>query len=80
MGNCISENVKSEDKGLETVGKQSVGFTISDNQLALVAKDDTPKQKVLLTFSASNLPNMDKKSKTDCFAVLYFLKGVSKQK
>jgi hypothetical protein len=41
---------------------------------------DSLKQKVGLTFECSNLPNMDRGSKTDPFVVLWEMKGKQKHK
>ena len=51
--------------------------SISDEALAAATMDAMAglKQKLILSFSCKDLPNMDKTSKSDCFIVLWYLKG-----
>jgi len=48
---------------------------ISDDLLNASLPSDSLKQKVGLTFSCSDLPNMDVHSKTDAFVVVWQMKG-----
>jgi hypothetical protein len=84
MGNCISQN--SEDKGFKGLEKQSVGpskTTIDQGAIDLALSGmntmDSLKGKVSLAFSAENLPNMDKASKTDPMLVLWQENGTQKK-
>ena len=70
-------NKGTEDVGVNKVAMQAVGTRtnyIDDSTLDL-ALGQSPgaslKQRVGLTFSCQNLPNLDRYSKTDAFCVLY---------
>ena len=84
MGNCMSEN---EDIGMSqnASSQQAVGSnvdTISDADLMMAQQDAMAglKQRLILNFSAINLPNMDTKSKTDSVVVLWQLSGPRQMK
>jgi len=75
MGNCCAQ----EDVGMSMSSKNrgAVGAnieSISDETLSLMSSADSLKQRLILSFELKDLPNMDKKSKTDSFCVLFFLK------
>ena len=76
MGFCIAST--NEDKGVSTMGKmavtpqaQSIDQDVIDMALASSNPANALKSKVTLTFSAENLPNLDKASKTDPILVIW---------
>ena len=83
MGNCIAE---TEDKGMGNMEKKAVGANaneIDDNQLNQMLGQsgaNSLKQKVALSFECINLANLDQKSKTDAFCVLWHLDGRQQKK
>ena len=78
MGNCITEN---EDVGMtkKAHAQQATGANVNSDEVALAAlaldSQAGLKQKLILNFSCSGLPNLDKASKSDTFVVLWLLKG-----
>jgi len=86
MGNDLSCINTKEDAGMSRLKLQAVGANsnqISDAELAGMM-DNNPmnalKQKVGLTFRCSDLPNLDRNSKTDAFCVLWDISGRQKRK
>ena len=83
MGNCCGGD---EDVGMARKAKDFNNATtanvesVSDEMLAALSGEKGLKSSLILSFSAESLPNMDKKSKSDTFAVLYFLRGKDKKK
>lgn len=77
MGNdCVKAN--NEDVGMTKLSQQSVGTNsngISDDLLNANLPSDSLKQKVGLNFECSDLPNLDRGSKTDAFIVVWQLNG-----
>ena len=75
MGNCVSGE---EDLGMSKMQHMAVGAgadAITDEALGLLDQNAGLKQKVGLTFSCSDLPNLDARSKTDAFIVLWSING-----
>ena len=46
-------------------------MSITDADILAMANDDGLKQRILLNFKCSDLPNLDKKSKSDPYIVLW---------
>lgn len=68
----------AEDRGVSNMGKmavtpqsQSIDSEVIDMALAASNPTNSLKSKVTLTFSAENLPNLDKSSKTDPILVIW---------
>ena len=80
MGNCIT----AEDVGMSTMKNravdQGVGQDDVSDVLGFIDRNAGLKQRVGLTFSCSDLPNLDKHSKTDAFLVLWALKDSREEK
>ena len=77
MGFCCPSNNSAENQ-IKDMGKFAQGpasNSINSEVLDMALQHNSPmnalKSKVSLTFSASNLPNMDVGSKTDPFIVLW---------
>jgi hypothetical protein len=75
MGNCCSN---SEDIGVSSKGMMAVGTNtteINDDalELALGQSELTLKTKVAVRFKCADLPNFDKKSKSDPYCILYMV-------
>jgi len=64
-------------KGTGMASSAAVGASLDDQILGMTDADSL-KQKVVLTFECSNLPNLDKGSKTDPFVVLFQKNGNQK--
>ena len=79
--NCLADDTGKayEDKGVMKAGMGAVGSdanSVSDEYLDLALKGGSAlKQKVGLTFTCIDLPNLDRRSKTDAFVVLWRLKN-----
>ena len=77
MGNCMETTDSSsyEDKGVNEKAMMAVGSNstgINDETLDLcLGQVGMLKQRVGLTFSCFDLPNLDRNSKTDAFIVLW---------
>ena len=92
MGNaCASGNKYSYDiedlaidKQIGNIGMRAVQGgqdTISNEVLDLALGEmATLKQRVSLTFECSNLPNLDKRSKSDAICVLFQMNGNQKSR
>lgn len=66
---------------MKTIQGQAVGAgAISNDQLDQLNINDGLTQRLMLSFTGVNLPNLDQRSKTDAFCVLWELKGNQKQK
>lgn len=77
MGLFASCTTTNEDVGAEKLTQQAVGATsneITDDQLDGLNLGSGLSQKLILTFSCKDLPNLDVGSKTDPFCVLWELK------
>jgi hypothetical protein len=74
MGNICSPG---EDAGVESRGKMAVGSSstneIDDEALDLALGENAMalKSKVSLRFKCTDLPNLDKRSRTDPFCILW---------
>ena len=85
MGNCIAET-DGEDKGMAGLEKKAVGANanqINDDQLSQMLGQNAAnqlKQKVQLSLECSNLPNLDRNSKTDAFCVIWQIDGRQQKK
>ena len=84
MGLCCSTN---EDIGMSRGATKRMSISansgsISDLAIVQIMQDQAEalKQSLLLSFSCKDLPNLDAKSKSDCFVVLFFMKGEKKIK
>lgn len=85
MGNAATACFEAEDKGMKDVGMGATNASIdaiSDGQLAAMSMDANAglKQTIILNLSCQGLPNLDRASKSDTFAVLWFLKGAKNTK
>lgn len=77
---CVKSSDK-EDAGANQINRRAVGANqISDDQLDQLNINNGLTQKLMLTFSCTNLPNLDKASKSDAFCVLWEKKGNQRQK
>ena len=71
MGNCLDAD---EDVGLSNLKNTAIGQGndgITDELLSTSLAGGGLKERVSLTFSCKDLPNMDSGSKTDPFLVLW---------
>ena len=73
MGICCDSNSQSrgEDKGANGLSQQMVGATITSDALDQLNLTDDLTQKLILSISCIDLPNLDKKSKSDPFVVIW---------
>ena len=75
MGNICDTDI--EDKGMQKVkhsvgtNSDSIGGDILNELLSLNPAKDNLKERVQLSISLSNLPNLDRKSKTDPYCVIF---------
>ena len=81
---CVQSN-PNEDRGMSTIKSKAIGANvdeINDDVLKDILNqgNDSLMQRVSLSFSATNLPNLDQKSKTDAYVVLWELRGNQKVK
>ena len=75
MGGCCIQN---EDIGTSRFQGMAVGGGAAGNNVDYMGQlggGDLLVQRLMLTISCQNLPNLDKKSKTDAFCVLYEIKN-----
>lgn len=76
---CTKSNDASEDKGAKNIQSRAVGGNnITNDQLDAIVFGDGLVQRIMLSFKAINLPNLDKASKTDAYCVLWEMKGNQK--
>ena len=81
MGCCGQED--NLNKGWKSQGATGAGTGgLTDADIAAMAGDINAglTQTMMLNFEGIKLPNLDKGSKSDCFAVLFEIKGNQKQR
>ena len=69
-----ASQVKPTDANVKSISEAELLAAFMEEEQGLL------KQVLLLSFSGKDLPNLDKESKSDCFAVLHFLRGKEHQK
>ena len=80
MGNTCTQSNDQEDIGASQMNSKAVGGdTITDDQLSTLNMGNELTQKLMLTISCQDLPNLDKKSKSDAFVVLWEIKKTKRK-
>jgi len=80
---CGSTSKKTEDighRGNKAAGVSTIVRKIDDAALEVLSTNNILKQVLLLTIKCIDLPNMDKKSKTDSFCIMFMHKDNKKIK
>ena len=77
MGCCV-ESSHPEDVGSKGIQQRAVGADMSNNEIDQLSFNDGLSQRLMLTISCETLPNLDKKSRTDPFCVIWQMKGSQK--
>ena len=73
--------IKKSASQIKAVGANIKSISESELLAAFMGEESgLLKQVLMLSFSCVNLPNLDKESKSDCFAVLHFLRGKEQHK
>ena len=78
MGNCIADEEDvgdNTDASMQKAVSQDVESIDDAALLGALGKSAGLKQKLILNMKCLNLPNMDKRSNTDAFCILWQMKG-----